>query len=149
MIISLPKIHSHPLQVKGQYLNEEVKAAMHYVLRSGTTSLESIQEKIYQIVDREFENYPIKPSRDNSAFYPNQKTIYNHLRRDGLVMKRLYKKNVLELADVKTKAKDLLNSVIRKVDDCNDLNVLIKFYKKCQNVANGFDVDLAGKDAVK
>lgn len=146
VVISLPKTHCHPLQVKGQYLNDEVKAAMHYVLRTGTTTVEAIQEKLYQIVDQEFENNTIKPSRDNSAFYPNQKTIYNHLRRDGLVMKRLYKKNVAELADMKNKTKDLLKTIMNKVDDCSNFEILFKIYKRTQSLVNALENDHEEKD---
>lgn len=134
VVISLPKIHCHPPQVKGQYLNDEVKAAMHYVLRCGITSVESIQKKLYQIVDQEFENDPIKPSRDNSAFYPNQKTIYNHLRRDGLKIKRPHKKNSTQLTELKIKMNKLLNFILVKISECYDLNILTQVYKKCQSV---------------
>ncbi|KAK6638445.1 hypothetical protein RUM44_008874 [Polyplax serrata] len=149
VVISLPKIHSHPIQVRGQYLNDEVKAAMHYVLRTGTTSLSSIQEKVYEIVDREFENHPIKPSRENSAFYPNQKTIYNHLRRDGLIMSRLYKKNGSDVTCLKAKTKDLLSLIFQRLEGCSDIIILTKVYKKCKNLAITFASDTTEGDAIQ
>lgn len=129
VIISLPKVHNHSRNVKGQYLSDEVKAAMHSILRSGLTSLPDIQAKIYQIVDQDFRDDSVKPSRENSAFYPSQKTIYNHLRHDGLALRKSCKKAGNDMAELKRSIVDDLRRLFDDVKECTDFESLERYQK--------------------
>lgn len=144
VVVSLPKAHNHPRDVKGHGLMEEVKAAMHCVLRQGVTSVPEIQQKLYEIVDQDFENDPVKPSRDNSAFYPNPKTIYNHLRHDGLVVKRVYKKNTVKLTDLKCSINNDLNHIFSQVNKTSDYQQLVQALRMVQDIKKFLSNESAG-----
>lgn len=131
-------MHNHPREVKGKYLNEEVKAAMHCILRSGVTSVPEIQQKLYQIVDRDFENDTVKPSKENSAFYPNQKIIYNHLRHDGLDTKKFNKKIQNKMTGLKCEINKELSRIRNELDKCNEFSVLSKSFQIIQDLGKLF-----------
>lgn len=138
LVVSLPKMHNHPRELKGQQLNDEVKAAMHCILRSGIKSVAEIQQKLFQIVDQDFENDTVKPSKDNPAFYPNQKIIYNHLRHDGLTVKKTYKKSQAKITHLKSEIGKEINSLVTKINDCNDYEQLKQSLQLIQDIAKIF-----------
>ncbi|KAJ1519480.1 hypothetical protein ONE63_004766 [Megalurothrips usitatus] len=71
--------HERTATLSVQTLHPDIIAEIHRLVSRGITSVPVVKNELVAFVENMFKTASVQPDRSNTAFYPNDKAIYNHI----------------------------------------------------------------------
>ncbi|KAK3920643.1 Calcium-responsive transcription factor [Frankliniella fusca] len=89
--VSQEDTHNHERHktLKSLPLHPDLIAEIHNVVRKGVTSIPMVKSHLVTFVDNMFRKSSVHPDQFNSAFYPNDKCVYNHIHEAKILAAKL------------------------------------------------------------
>ncbi|KAE8748096.1 hypothetical protein FOCC_FOCC005291 [Frankliniella occidentalis] len=89
--VSPEDVHNHERHttLRTLPLLPDLIAEIHNVVRKGVTSVPVVKSHLITFVDNMFQKSSVHPDSFNSAFYPNDKCVYNHIHEAKIALAKL------------------------------------------------------------
>jgi len=88
--------HKRTTTQRIQPLHPDLISEIHNLVRSGVTSVPTVKSQLSRIVSDMFQKSSIRPDHLNSAFYPSDKCIYNHIYDAKVAISKLQEGGKIE-----------------------------------------------------
>lgn len=98
--------HKRTTTQRIQPLHPDLISEIHKLVRNGVTSVPTVKSELSRIVSDMFQKSSIRPDHFNSAFYPSDKCIYNHIYDAKVAISKLQEGVKLEIRNTAPSTED-------------------------------------------